>query len=152
MPAVRFSAPLIVLEPLNVPSPEKVVVPLHVLPLKVPVYRISSRAKTNCPVNVLDNDRIDKVDVALSAPLVCNAPGKSGLVAKKALIKEVNFRDGFSGDKPCGASCTYDKDAKEFIFEQTAFGNYLCALMITDSRNTEPLSSHQAIFIITSIL
>jgi hypothetical protein len=124
---------------------------------RMPLFKVSSSAKTACPINVRDNDRIDKVEVLLSAPLVYRVSEKSteqgkNIVIKRSQLTEAKYRKGFSSDKPFAASCTYNKESNELIFEHPAFGNYLCAITITDYRNQAPLSNHQAIFIITSIL
>lgn len=111
----------------------------------LPAYKVSSTATTTGNIITRDNDGIDKVEVLLSAPMIKGA-------AKGGKLTQANYRKGYSAAKPFAAACTYNKDDGAFVFDHPAFGNYLCAITITDYRNKEALSRHQAIFIISSFL
>jgi hypothetical protein len=125
--------------------------------VRLPVFKVGSNTKTTSPMNVQDNDKTDKVEVVLSAPIIYHASQKGakpekGFAVKGGVLTEATYRKGFSADKPLAAACTYNKESGELVFERPAFGNYLCAVTITDFRNQKPLSNHQAIFFIASIL
>lgn len=129
---------------------------LNRLPMlhRIPALQLSSKTKTSLLLDIKEAGETDIVDVLLTTPMAAEIGNSLQFVSNKefSLLKQLDFRDGYSIENPLGKSLSFDKMSKEMVFDQPAVGNYLVTLTISDYRNRVALSSHQAFFFIESVL
>lgn len=122
-----------------------------------PVIATSANSKSTFQLAVADKDETDKVEVAFSAPELLTAPTQtvrepgSMLTERKAFHKP-GYKEGYSGELPGAKAFSYNEAKKELHADRPPFGKYLFRLTISDYRNQTLLSSHEAVFILESIL
>ena len=150
-------------------SYEKVVLMVHIADATVPSYNnvpflnrlpvliVVSNQKTTNTFDINEVDFSDILEVTPGIPMILNGSKESSKQSQitndtHIVYQNVDYRKGFSPELPAGNSFKYKKETREFVFEKLSPGNYLFALTIIDYKNQQPVSQHQAVFIIESIL